>query len=120
MSVIYLHRLSPADSSDLPPDIERAALHASVYMVLQFVRGTAPCIATQTGRLLPYLFTLTLITQSGYFLLPYSTLTDSFPLRNTMLYIARTFLFSLRSDQRQTGLLYLMAKLVFLFEHILF
>lgn len=106
--VIYLRQLSPAGSSDLPPDIGRATLHASVYMVLQFARGTARHITIPAGELLPHLFTLT--TQGGgYFLLPYSTLTDSFPLRSTMLCIAQTFLFppSINENgQRQTDLLY--------------
>jgi len=91
--VIYLDLLSPTSSSDLPPDIGRAILHTPVYMVLQLARGTAPDITTGTGELLPHLFTLTPDQiRSGYFLLPYSTLTDSFPLGNTMLCIARTFL----------------------------
>jgi len=60
MSAIYLDRMSPFDSSDLPPGIGRAILHAPVYMILQPLSGTASDIATRTGKLLPYLLTLTL------------------------------------------------------------
>jgi len=56
---IYLRLMSPTGSSDLPPGIGRAALHAPVYMVLQLASGTALYIAIQTGELLPHLFTLT-------------------------------------------------------------
>ena len=44
--------------------------------------------------------------EGGYFLLPYSTLTGSFPLRSTMLCVARTLLFLSEDSQRQTDLLY--------------
>lgn len=57
--VIYLDCVSLHNSSDLPPDIGRATLHASVYMILQLIRRTACIITNTTGRLLPYLFTLT-------------------------------------------------------------
>ncbi|SBW00153.1 conserved hypothetical protein [uncultured Dysgonomonas sp.] len=59
MLAIYLRLMSPTGSSDLPPGIGRAALHAPVYMVLQLASGTALYIAMQTGELLPHLFTLT-------------------------------------------------------------
>lgn len=91
--VICLLLMLPTGSSDLPPDIGRATLRASVYMVLQLISSTAPCITTGTGKLLPHLFTLTPVNRSGYFLLPYSALTNSFLLGNMMLYVARTFLF---------------------------
>lgn len=81
-------------------------------MVFQLARGTAPHIAIQTGELLPHLLTLTL--SGGYFLLPYFALTDSFPLGNAMLCVARTFLFLPEGSQRQTGLLYQVAKIRFL------
>jgi len=42
------------------------------------------------------------LKQGGYFLLHYSTFTDSFPLGSRMLYVARTFLFY-QWYQRQTG-----------------
>jgi hypothetical protein len=57
--VIYLEQMSPFASSNLPPDIGRATLHASVYVILQPIRRTALNVATQTGELLPHLFTLT-------------------------------------------------------------
>ena len=56
--VIYLEHKSPYAFSDLPPDIGRAALHASVYMILQPIMCTACGIAIATGGLLPHLFTL--------------------------------------------------------------
>src|SRR5690554_4804387 len=59
MFVIYLQQQSLVASSNLPPDIGRAALHASVYMVLQPIRRTALLVTKQTGELLPHLFTLT-------------------------------------------------------------
>lgn len=46
-SVIYLGPPSPTASSDLPPDIGRAVLHASVYLVLQPVVRHALHIAAQ-------------------------------------------------------------------------
>ena len=58
MFVIYLQQQSLTASSNLPPDIGRAALRASVYMVLQPIRRTALFVAKQTGELLPHLFTL--------------------------------------------------------------
>ena len=103
--VIYLEQMSPFASSNLPPDIGRATLHASVYMILQPIRRTALNVATQTGELLPHLFTLTPKNRSGYFLLRYSALTNSFPLGNMVLYVARTFLLSTR-EKRQTDLLF--------------
>jgi len=63
-------------------------------------------VATHTGELLPHLFTLTPINRSGFFLLRYSTFTDSFPLGSMALCVARTFLHSSR-EKRQTDLLFL-------------
>jgi len=103
--VIYLEQMSPFASSNLPPDIGRATLHASVYVILQPIRRTALNVATQTGELLPHLFTLTPKNRSGYFLLRYSALTNSFPLGNMALFVARTFLHSTR-EKRQTDLLF--------------
>ena len=97
--------MSPFASSNLPPDIGRATLHASVYMILQPIRRTALNVTTQTGELLPHLFTLTPINRSGYFLLRYSALANSFPLGNMVLCVARTFLHSTR-EKRQTDLLF--------------
>ena len=99
MSVIYLVLLSPVSFSGLPPGIGRAILHAPVYMTLQPIRRTASYIAIRPGELLPHLFTLT-GQAGGRFLLRYSTLTDSFPLRSMVLFVARTFLPS--EDERQT------------------
>ena len=65
--VIYLGVLSPAPSSNLPPDIRRAALHTSVYLVLQHIVRTASSCHQESGELLPRLFTLTFY--GGYFLL---------------------------------------------------
>jgi len=62
-------------------------------------------VATHTGELLPHLFTLTPINRSGYFLLRYSALANSFPLGSMALYVARTFLYSTR-EKRQTDLLF--------------
>ena len=69
-------------------------------MTLQPIRRTASYIAIRPGELLPHLFTLT-GQAGGRFLLRYSTLTDSFPLRSMVLCVARTFLTS--EDERQTG-----------------
>ena len=91
VSVIYLVLLSPVSFSGLPPGIGRAILHAPVYMTLQPIRRTASYIAIRPGELLPHLFTLT-GQAGGRFLLRYSTLTDSFPLRSMVLFVARTFL----------------------------
>ena len=87
MLAIYLRLMSPTGSSDLPPGIGRAALHAPVYMVLQLASGTALCYLN-------------------------SALANSFPLRNTMLCVARTFLFLPCGSQRQTDLLQFDAKIV--------
>ena len=88
---IYLVLPSPVSFSGLPPGIGRAILHAPVYMTLQPIRRTAAYIAIRPGELLPHLFTLT-GQAGGRFLLRYSTLTDSFPLRSMVLFVARTFL----------------------------
>lgn len=93
MFVIYLEQMSPFVSSNLPPDIGRAILHASVYMILQPIRHTASYVAIAPGELLPHLFTLIPTNRDGYFLLYYSTLANSFPLRSMELCVARTFLF---------------------------
>ena len=104
VSVIYLEHKSPYAFSDLPPNIGRVTLHTLVYMILQPIRRTALDVTTQTGELLPHLFTLTPSKWSGYFLLHYSALTNSFPLGNMVLCVARTFLHSL-VEKRQTDLL---------------
>lgn len=79
-------------------------------MALQPIRRTASHIAMQPGELLPqpfhpYLASYTKM-QGGYFLLRYSAFTNSFPLRNMVLYVARTFLSPHIDEQRQTDLLH--------------
>ena len=105
VSVIYLEHKSPYVLSDLPPDIGRATLHASVYVILQPIRRTASRVTTKPGELLPHLFTLTPTNRSGFFLLRYSAFTNSFPLGNMVLCVARTFLHS-QKEKRQTDLLF--------------
>ncbi len=51
--------MSPQASSNLPPDIGRATLHTSVYLILQPMTRTAVCVTTNSGGLLPHLLTLT-------------------------------------------------------------
>ena len=51
-----------------------------------------------------------LLQNSGYFLLRYSTLANSFPLGNMVLCVARTFLTCFH--ERQTVLLYILAKIM--------
>ena len=72
---------------------------APVYMALQPIRRTAADVTTDAGELLPHLFTLIPTSRDGYFLLRYSALTNSFPLGNMVLCVARTFLFDERSDK---------------------
>ena len=93
VSVIYLGHKSPYASSNLPSNIGRATLHALVYLILQPIRRTASRVTTKPGELLPHLFTLILHkVRDGYFLLLYSAFTNSFPLGNMVLCVARTFL----------------------------
>ena len=72
-------------------------------MILQPIRRTARYIATSSGKLLPYLFTITtyrgkLCTLKAkrlcgcYSLLRYSSLTTCYPLGSMALCVARTFL----------------------------
>ena len=96
--------MSPLASSDLPPGIGRAALHAPVYMILQPMRCTASGIATGTGGLLPHLFTLTPETGAVIFCYISFALTSNFPLGSMALCVARTFLWLY--SQRQTCLLH--------------
>ena len=105
VSVIYLEQMSPFALSDLPPDIGRATLHASVYVILQPIRRTASRVTTKPGELLPHLFTLTPTNRSGFSLLRYSALTNSFPLGNMVLCVARTFP-PFHKGKRQTDLLF--------------
>ena len=91
--VIYLHLLSPISSSGLPSDVGRATLIMPVYMTLQLLRCTARHVTMRLVGSYPTFSPLPCASQGGYFLLHYSTFTDSFPLGSRMLYVARTFLF---------------------------
>ena len=67
ISIIYLPGLSLTRSSNLPLTISeepengpfciQAYLKIVIYLVLQPIRGTADCVTTTTGELLPRLFT---------------------------------------------------------------
>jgi len=62
-------------------------------MAFQPGSGTAAPVAWSTGGLLHHLLTLIPTPgRDGYFLLPYSTLTNSFPFGSPVPYAARTFL----------------------------
>ena len=67
-----------------------------IYLALQPVRRTANDVTTITGALLPHLFTRSTdedkSCQGGYFLLRCYPLSKIFPLRSTVLCVARTFL----------------------------
>jgi len=79
VSVIYLSDVSPRHFSGLPSDMERATLITPVYMTLQLLRRTARHV---TMRLVGSYSTFSPLPlperNGGYFLLRYSTLTDSF------------------------------------------
>ena len=86
MSVIYLSDVSPHHFSGLPSDMERAALITPVYMTLQLLRRTARHVAMRLVGSYPTFSPLPILERSGgYFLLRYSTLTDSFLLGCSML-----------------------------------
>ena len=93
VSVIYLSDVSPRHFSGLPSDMERATLITPVYMTLQLLRRTARHV---TMRLVGSYSTFSPLPlperNGGYFLLRYSTLTDSFLLGSGTLCVARTFL----------------------------
>jgi len=67
-----------------------------VYMNLQLTGGAAHCVTTMSGGLLPHLFTLTACLTREVAAVVFChfnpTVTRSFPLRNVMLCVARTFL----------------------------
>ena len=67
-----------------------------VYMNLQLTGSAARCVATVPGGLLPHLFTLTAFLTREVAAVVFCHLdpavTRSFPLRNVMLCVARTFL----------------------------
>ena len=88
-----------------------------IYLTLQLIRCAACGVAIAPGGLLPRLFTLTSTKGGGgYFLSHYSTITDSFPLRNMILCVARTFLtphlWATVSDRPPYCLCYITAKLL--------
>ena len=105
VSIIYLLRGSLRSSSDLPPDIGRANLSASVHgLATREVYGYPDHPGYRwalTSPFHPYCF------RSGYFLLRYSTLANGFPLGNMVLYVARTFLSPSRDSDR-TACLYIL------------
>ncbi len=78
-----------------------------VYMNLQLTGGAAHCVATMPGGLLPHLFTLTAIA-AVLFCHFNPAVTHSFPLRNVMLYVARTFLSQPYVNERQAAILHLL------------
>ena len=72
------------------------------------MRYAAPHIAVRSGELLPRLFTLASAGEAVVFCHIDPTVTDSFPLGNMVLCVARTFLSSLidKMSDRPSGLLY--------------
>ena len=77
-------------------------------MNLQLTGGAAHCVTTVSGGLLPHLFTLTAYTAVIFCHLN-PTVTRSFPLRNVMLFVARTFLSQpLYVNERQAAILHLL------------
>ena len=80
-----------------------------IYLTLQLIRCAACNVTIAPGGLLPRLFTLTSTKGGGgYFLSHYSTITDSFPLRNMILCVARTFLtqhIELRATRHATAII---------------
>ena len=107
MPAIYLRLLSPTGSSGLPSDVGRATLIMSVYMTLQLLRRTARHVTMRLVGSYPTFSPLPLPERSGgYFLLRYSTLTDSFLLGSGTLCVARTFLIRTRRNRQTDQLLY--------------
>ena len=91
-SVIYLLLPSPTGSSGPPSDVGRATLLNAGLHDLTTPKMHSPYI---TIRLVGSYPTFSPLPPGGggYFLLHYSTLTDSFLLGSRMLCVARTFLF---------------------------
>ncbi len=78
-----------------------------VYMNLQLTGGAAHCVTTMPGGLLPRLFTLTACAAVIFCHLN-PTVTRSFPLRNVMLCVARTFLSQpCDVNERQAAILFM-------------
>ena len=122
VSVIYLDVLSPTHSIVLPSDVYskalgRAALMTPVYMNFQLPRCTARMSPHDWWALTPTFSPLPLTTlaiadqqpcgcvlkSGGYFLLHGFALTNDFPLRSGMLYVARTFLVCHKKQKRRTA-----------------
>ena len=102
VSVIYLRPLSPISSSGLPSDVGRATLVNAGLHDLTTPKMHSPHIAIRLVGSYPTFSPLP-PGGGGYFLLHYSTLTDSFLLGSRMLCVARTFLFYyIIMYQRQT------------------
>ena len=80
-----------------------------VYMNLQLTGGAARCVTTAPGGLLPRLFTLTAIPTREVAAVIFChfnpAVTRSFPLRNVMLCVARTFLSQPGVNERQAAIL---------------
>ena len=91
-SVIYLILPSPTGSSGLPSDVGRATLVNAGLHDLTTPKMHSPHIAIRLVGSYPTFSPLP-PGGGGYFLLHYSTLTDSFLLGSRMLCVARTFLF---------------------------
>ena len=87
-----------------PPATDEQSLKP-VYMVFQPIRCTATDVTTNTGKLLPHLFTRSRDTSAvdGYFLLHYYTLTDIFLLESMALFVVRTFLSPPTGEERWNG-----------------
>ena len=102
MFVIYLLLSSQTVSSNLPPDIGRTALHASVYLVLQSVVRTALRVATQAVGSYPAFSPLPLRAVILFYANLPSLIASTF--RNTASCIARTFLsqYTLPATNRRT------------------
>ena len=93
--VIYLRCMSPYNFSGLPSDMGRATLVGAGLHDLTTPKMHSPHVAIRLVGSYPTFSPLPCASQGGYFLLHYSTFADSFPLGSRMLYVARTFLFSL-------------------------
>ncbi len=65
-----------------------------VYLTLQPIGCAARHIAVASGELLPHLFTLASEWRRLFSVTLNPTVTDSFPLENMVLFVARTFLSS--------------------------
>ena len=113
-SAIDLGRMSPSASCSLPPArmVQKNRSGAgsplpfglAVYLALQPMRCTAVCVTTDTGGLLPRLFTLVPACRDGHSLLHDCELSPAFPLGNMVPFVARTFLPAFAG--RQNGLLF--------------